>query len=211
MKKRRAFTIMELMLAVLVLTIMASIAIVGYQGYRDRAAILVDETNQAILHAAVKLYAYDTNALPASLSEMRPQDMERAFALVTEGKRPYTFLAYLQEWVGIGTAEAQNLPGQYYNNDKKVITCPLDPTPPGGGDRVSYALSPDARENGNPRSLAWLLNPANARFDLIVEADVQQPKDVQEYAYRHGGRQVCVVTSSAGRPSRKKHQKHQPD
>ena len=72
MRSRRAFTILELMVTVALLTVLVSMALVGYQGYRDRVAMQVDEANLGVLHAAVKLYAYDHNTLPASLNALPP-------------------------------------------------------------------------------------------------------------------------------------------
>ena len=86
---------MELLVASLVLSIIASLAVVGYGGYRDRAAMLVDETNQKVLVAALKLYYYDNKDLPDLLAELTPEYLDRAYAMVVGGKRPYTFLAFL--------------------------------------------------------------------------------------------------------------------
>ena len=191
MKKRgRAFTVLELMIALTVLAVVASVAMVGYQGYRDRAAMLVDEMNQKILQAAVKLYAYDTNALPASLSDLRRRDLERAFALLSEGKRPYTFLAYLGEWIGIRTAEAVPLPPRYYNGDPKVLTCPMDRTPPADGG-VSYAIHPSWQN----QPLSRLLDPAFGSEPLIVESDTHSAAVL---TFRHGWGRVSVVTTASG-------------
>ena len=189
----KGFTILELLVGFVVLAILASLAVAGYQGYRDRAAMLVDETNQKVLVAAVKLYAYDNNALPGSLSRLRPQDLERAYAQVTEGKRPYTVFAYLQECVGLSVAEAEMLPPKYYNQDTQVLTCPSDPTPPATGGKSYEMVAGTANQ-----PLSWLLDPANESQDLIEESDGAGP------AYRHGGNSICVVTKVRGDNSRKK-------
>lgn len=182
-RTRVGFTMMELMIATVVLLILASVAVAGYQGYRDRAAMLVDETNQKVLAAAVKLYAYDNNALPASLSQLEPRHLDRAFALVTEGKRPYTVLAYLKEWAGMGVAEAEALPPRYYDNNPRVLICPSKSPP-----SASYRLDAFWADN---KPLSALLDPANGGRDLIVED-----------AYRHLGNSIRVVTTVGGRPRR---------
>lgn len=73
MKNKRAFTLLELLMAVLILAVLATVAVAGFQAYRDRTAMLVDETNQRTLHAAVKLFAYDTGALPGLLNGLPPR------------------------------------------------------------------------------------------------------------------------------------------
>lgn len=191
MIKNRGITVIELIVGIVVLTILVSFAMVGYQQYKDRSAMLVDETNQKVLQAAVKLYAYDTNALPGSLSELRPSDLRRAYALVTKGKRPYTLLAYLQEQMGMfDIAEAAPLPGKYYNDDMGTLTCPMDPTPPSKGG-VSYVLA----SGWEKRTLSDLLLPANADDPLIVEADDKVTKEV---VFRHGQGTLTVETTAKG-------------
>lgn len=164
------FTALELMVAVLITGVLAAVAIASYQGYRDRAAMLVDETNQRVLQAAVKLYAYDHNALPASLSQLRSTDLRRAYALVATGKEPLTFLVYLRECVGLKSAFAHTvppgLPGplhpNLYQDNPRILVCLSDQN---GG--VSYQIN--AAFSG--RTLAVLLNPDNSREVLIFESD----------------------------------------
>ncbi len=186
MKKHAGFSMMELMIAAVVLVILASVAVAGYAGYRARAAMLVDETNQKVLAAAVKLYAYDNNALPASLSELRPEHLERAFAMVIDGKRPYTLLAFLQEWVTVGVAEAVVLPPRYYNNDDGTLACPMDDT------RRSYEIT----EAFRGVTLQQLL----AADDLPLISEIEA---------RHLGGTTAVVTTVKGSHQRERRQQQQ--
>ena len=196
MTKNRGITVIEVIVGIVVLTILISLSAAGYRRYQDRTAMLVDDTNQKVLQAAVLLYAYDTNALPGSLSELRHIDLQRAYASVTQGKRPFTLLAYLQEQLGmLDIAEAVPIPGKYYNNDINILTCPADPTPPSEGG-VSYILAA-GWEN---RPLSALLDPSNARSALIVEADDNVSKQV---VFRHGQGTLTVETSVKGDHRRK--------
>ncbi len=197
MSRNRGFTAIELIAAVVIMTVLVSLSMAGYQRYRDKTAMLVDETNQKVLQAAVKLYAYDNNALPGSLSRLRGADLHRAYAEVTGGKRPYTFLAFLQENLGLlDIAEAAPLPGKYYNNEESILTCPEDPTPPSEGG-VSYALA--SGWEGKP--LSALLDPRNAEVPLIIEADV---KTNAPAVFRHGQGTLTVQTTVKGDVKKKK-------
>ena len=199
--RSRGFTMMELMIAVVILGVLASVALVGYRGYLDRANILVDETNQKVLQAAVKLYAYDHNALPASLSDLRPRDFRRAYALVVEGRKPYTLMAYLQESVGVTTAEAHvGAPGplhpdhrEYYQNNINIFRCLSDTTEEGVSYQINSAFS--------GASLSVLLNPANAGATLIFESDTvgngADPATAITFL-RHQGGTLAVVTTVGG-------------
>ncbi len=197
----KAFTVMELMLAAMITSVVVSVAIVSYAGYRDRAAMLVDETNQKVLLAAVKLYAYDTNALPGSLSQLEDRHLERAYALVTDGKRPYTALAFLQERFGLcEIAEAAPIPSSYLGDNAaqrlKTLTCPVDQTPPPAGH--SYGLHAAAAN----KPLSWLLDPLNAESIIIGESDVANPSDA-DLIPRHNKGTTVVETRANGTGVRK--------
>lgn len=205
---QRAFSLLETLFAVLVITIVAALAIVNYQGYRDRVAMLVDETNQKILAAAVKVAAANSGSVAGSLGELTPEDLNRAYALVSEGKRPYTLLAYVAEFwgdtYGSDVAHADTfLPPRYYNKDLKVITCPSDETHPKGFDvngrpfgGVSYAISKKLR--GKPYSA--LNSPVNAGKALLYEV-AEGPQEKEEH--RHLGGRFSVRTSVSGKHTRK--------
>ncbi len=51
--KKNGFTLLEIFVAMTILTVLISVAMVGYQGYRDRVAVMVDDTNQKVLQGAV--------------------------------------------------------------------------------------------------------------------------------------------------------------
>ena len=201
--RNRAFTVIELMVSVTILTIIVAAASVGYSQYRDKAAMLVDETNQKVLLAAVKLYAYDTNALPGSLSELQPEHVNRAYAQVTNGKKPYTFLAFLKDQVGLFDI-AEAMPDKYIGGGSlteeqrwKILTCPSDPTPPSAGGH-SYGIHRDfVNADGTGKLLSWLLDPAHAGWTCIAESDIANPTDV-DFARRHEGGHTYVRASPNG-------------
>jgi len=209
-RKPKAFTMLELIVCAVVVVILGSVAMVGYQGYRDRVNMMVDETNQKVLQAAVKLFAYDTGALPGSLTELKPQHLHRAYAMVTTGKKPYTALAFLKETGAMLLGESEvfaqtHLPPRYYNQNLETITCPNDPTPPTGFDAgtgqptggTSYEINAAFSE----APLVVLLNPANAGAVLIFETDVHTANGAvpdNDRVYRHGRGRVCVQTTVEG-------------
>ena len=186
----------EVMVAVVILLVLVSLASVGYQKYRDRTWMLVDETNEKILLAAVKLYAYDTHALPGSLSQLRGGDLERAYALVTGGKRPYTLFAFLQEQLGfLDIAEAQPLPSRYLgDNPQKILTCLADKTSEG----ISYGITTGGTDGAAEKPLSWLLDTNNAGKAVIVESDTKNPAPNGPFARRHEGERSFIKITAAG-------------
>ncbi|MBI1953799.1 MAG: prepilin-type N-terminal cleavage/methylation domain-containing protein [Candidatus Omnitrophica bacterium] len=197
---KRGFTMLEILIAVIVLGILTSVALVSYRGYQDRVAMMVDATNQKVLAAAVKIYAYDTSALPGSLSDLRSRDMDRAFALVTNGKRPYTMLVFagdlFSQAFGLPTAEAQHLPGRYYNRDLKVLRCPNDKVFPTGfnaSDQPVGGRSYEIAGEFQGKPLSYLLDPNNKDKTLVLESSEAGGPE-----FRHKSETAAVVTSPAG-------------
>lgn len=178
-KRLSAFTLLEILIGVAILSVLTAASVAGYSGYRDNASILVDQTNQKVLAAAIKLYAYDNNALPGSLGKLRPQDLDRAYAMVTLGKQRYTLLAYLKNCLDEDVAEAVSLPARYYQNNDKILHCPSDRT----GAASSYTIGATFADKG----LSVLLDPANANADLVVET-----------VSRHRGSTTAVRTRGNG-------------
>ena len=196
---------MELLVVVVVLSIIASIAVVNYQGYQDRVGMMVDETNEKILRTAVQMDAAETGTIAGSLSELTPTTLEKAYALVINESRPYTVAAFLAEqwrrWCGSSVAEAAMssfVPSSYYNNDIKVLKCPSDHRTnlltsfSASGDpngAVSYAIYSAAAT----KSYSWLTDPSNDGVALIIESD-----DGLTRAYRHRHGSTCVEITVGG-------------
>lgn len=199
---KRAFTMMEVLISLVVISIVAAAAIISYQGYRERVDEMTDETNQLILQTAIKVFATDTGNVAGELGQLRPSDLERAYAMVGQGKKPYTMVAHLLEglWhqlIGTSIAEAY-IPPKYFNNDLRVITCPRDLSKPTGFDPTGKPLGGISYEITGPfrdKPLSFLLDPQNAEIPLIYEADSSNGGEV----FRHRGGHVAVRTNAAGR------------
>ena len=203
-KQKPGFSMIELLIVVVIVSIVAGASIVGYRRYKERVDEMSDQTNQLILQTAVKVFATDTGSVAGALSELRDTDIQRAYAMVTEGKKSYTLLAHVKEmWRELGgnsIAEAQTfLPPRYYNNNLAILICPRDLTCPTGFDPItgrplggiSYEITGPFR--GKP--LSFLLDPANAAIPIIYEADSTDGMEV----YRHERGRAAVRADATGR------------
>ncbi|MBI3318448.1 MAG: hypothetical protein HYZ90_04775 [Candidatus Omnitrophica bacterium] len=200
---KAAFTVLELLISVVVIAVIASVAVLGYEEYKDRTVMLIEGANEKRIAVLLKIHTTDTGTVAGSLSEIPREHFERATALQTEGKRPYTVWAHLQQkWRefregSVAFAQLNDfLPSELYQRDLSVITCPRDKTPPTGFDAsgrpipsASYEIAPEAA--GQP--LSWLLDPANAGARLIIEAD-----DGGLEEYRHLWSSAAVEVSVGG-------------
>ena len=202
---KNAFTLMELMVVVIIIGILATFAVTSYAGYRDRVAVQADLNNQQILHAAVRMYASDEGEVPDSLSRLRPEDLERAYASVSR-RRPRTALASISRWwdrwFGVRAAEAF-FDRDYFGRDLRVLVCLSDPTPPTGfGNNgqptggTSYQINQTVT-NPDLWTLAKLIDPANGGTVLIFESDGSNQLSAE--VKRHRGGTVGVRTLVNGR------------
>ena len=201
----------EILVALVVISILASTAIVNYQGYVDRAAMLQDETNLMVLQTAVKINAMDAGVVAGNISDLPQRDVEKAYAAVIEGKRPYTLLAYLQEkwqsaW-GDSVAEGGTF-AAYYNRDLKTVTCPKDTVRPSlntNGDVVnpSYVISKAMR---GKTVQVMLANPdSTLLYEVKKTTAGGGGTDANETeAYRHAGGLQTVRVQVSGRTTRRK-------
>lgn len=164
------FSLLELLMAILVISVLAAISIPTFQGYRDRAHKSVDETNLKMLAMAVKLYANDTNQLPASLDAL-----------------PNRYYAHSIQAITCPSDVGDPPAGPPIGFDGAGI--------PTGGR--SYAINSVAVAAAGSNALAWLRDPLNTNTTLIFESDnadgVGDPGLAGVAAPRHNGR-WCEIT-----------------
>lgn len=139
--KKRAFTIMEIIIVVAVIGILATLAFPAYKNVIENSKARVCETNLQALNTALEIYAMDHDVMPGDLSELPPEDVQKAYARILQEKGAWKIkLAYFivgQEQRGLVYAGLlTNLAG----GNISLMTCPADHTPPAEGG-ISYGLN----------------------------------------------------------------------
>jgi general secretion pathway protein G len=84
---RPGFSLMEILIALLIVGIMAAVGGYALQGYLSRAAKTSTKTTLKVLKNAIMLYEADTGRLPASLRDLAKQPRDEKVAKKWEG--PY--------------------------------------------------------------------------------------------------------------------------
>ena len=124
--KKIAFTLIEVMVAIIILTVVVSLSIASYektiQSNKDRICL----QNLQVLQKAVDIYTMETDTLPTTLSQLTPQQIYLAYQTVTGTQRENPCLAFLRNHVGIKPAWGQTLPSRYYGSNPRTLKCPLD-------------------------------------------------------------------------------------
>ena len=80
MKKKHGFTLIEIIITVVVLSILSAVGAISWDAMVDKTRQDICAQNQTILVGAIKFYIYDNQAAPTSLSSIYPKYTDFALA-----------------------------------------------------------------------------------------------------------------------------------
>ena len=135
-EKKEHFTLVEVLIAVIILAVLATLVIPAYFNVVEKARARVCMNNLRALLGAVEAYTLENNSFPGSLSQLRPQDMRKGWAVAFKGNEGWKDkLAYcIVNFDTRGLAYADHPPTLPYNPwikdflpDLAVLQCPSDP------------------------------------------------------------------------------------
>jgi type II secretory pathway pseudopilin PulG len=185
----KGFSLIQLMTTLGILLIVASIAGFVYTGILDNARAATCKANLETLNTAVELYGQEYGAIPATLGDLKPKHLEKAYAQVMERRSWYTkFSVALLKISQSDKAYAEFLK---YDNLRKFgaaedsFHCPEDDN---GG--TSYGI------NGNLAGVLW----AQVDKDVVVVGDSDSATFTREsdLRKRHGRGKVAMATTKGG-------------
>jgi prepilin-type N-terminal cleavage/methylation domain-containing protein len=136
--KKRAFTLVEIIVCVVIAGILATVGLPVYQNIIESSKEKVCDTNLMTLNKAVEIYTVEHDTVPGSLSQLTDKYLDKAFASVMSGKdgwkrRLAYFIVEGPQW---GRAYAAATPKPY---GLPHLRCPANPdTSPSA---VSYGLN----------------------------------------------------------------------
>lgn len=144
-----AFTIIEILIVIVVLSVLATLTFPVYKDFVEESKATVCQTNLRALETALDIYAMEHDVMPGDLSQIPGSCIERAYSRILQEKGAWKIkLAYLildSEQVSLVYAAGPSCISPFLKDtlargDIKLVTCPLDRTPPGTGGR-SYAIN----------------------------------------------------------------------
>lgn len=111
-KKKKGFTLLELLVVLAILAILIAIAIPVYKNQKEKAAITAHNANVRVLETAVESYRQDHNGeLPKDIDDLDPE--------------------YIKSVPKVPASENVKLKGKSYEIDKKngnIIPGEIDPS-----------------------------------------------------------------------------------
>jgi len=186
--KITAFTLVEVLIAVAIIAILSSLGVGVWDSSVDNARQKICAQNQIILLESLKMFAYDKDAVPTTLSGLDPEYIELAMANI-EKENPLfkplrsTYLALLRINDG---KQAWAIPlSDYIKLDSNVTCCPANTQ---GG--ISYGM------NSAITNAQTLKSAISAGSPIICDCNNSRFSSLSsEAAYRHGkmfGSKVAV-------------------
>lgn len=138
----RGFTLVEIMAAVIILSILTSLSIVAYQKTLETNDERICQQQQKILQGAIEAYTIENDSLPNELAQLSPEHIHIAYLKVT-GRQGNKLLAFWQDFLGTRPAIAQTPPelGKFYNYDTRILRCPRDKTVSSNPKYTSYKIN----------------------------------------------------------------------
>lgn len=111
-KKKKGFTLLELLVVLAILAILIAIAIPVYKNQKEKAAITAHNANVRVLETALESYKQDNNGnLPKDIDDLAPE--------------------YIKSVPKVPASENVKLKGKSYEIDKKngnIIPGEIDPS-----------------------------------------------------------------------------------
>jgi prepilin-type N-terminal cleavage/methylation domain-containing protein len=140
--RSKGFSLMEIIVALVIIGILATVGMPGYQNFIEESKAKVCDTNLKALQTALEIYAIENDTLPASLSQLQGKYMREAFSRIMNQKGAWEieFAYMVTGWREYGIAHAEFLKDELAKGNIGLITCPKDLTNPSSGG-ISYGLN----------------------------------------------------------------------
>ncbi len=192
----KGFTLVEIAVAVALLLIISSVAVVSYTKYISNARETVCAENLDGLRNALMIYVSEKAALPTTLGELTPEQIKQGYDLAMQDADWKSKLAHSVLEFSI-TSEAHAFTLSYedlkaYGAGHEIFECPEDHN---GG--ASYAI------NAEIAGLKW--SEISADAILIAESDSYTFNNTSDLQLRHEGKTKALAITKNGRITKLDH------
>ncbi|MDD4940572.1 MAG: prepilin-type N-terminal cleavage/methylation domain-containing protein [Candidatus Omnitrophica bacterium] len=136
----RSFTLIEVMVAVVVLGILVMVGIPSYRNFVEMGRTRMCADNLGALKAAFDIYIAEHNVVPGTLSELSPEEVSRAYARIRTMRSKdlsVRWVSFIDTWQARSYAYAVSLIEQLGKGNTKLLTCPSDARK----GKISYGIN----------------------------------------------------------------------
>ncbi len=139
MRLLRGFTLLELVIVLIIIGIFSTLGVAWYGKFLDDSRASLCQANLEALKAALDVYAMEHDSLPADLSKLPPETIERAYAQILKDGGLRLQLAYLADLMDQRQyAYAADFLKNVAGGNVSVTICPVRKLQGGG---ISYGLN----------------------------------------------------------------------
>jgi len=185
--KKKSFTLVEIIIAIIILGVLATIAYPLYQNTIENAKVKVCETNLKAIEAAIEIYGLENDEMPGSISKLRPEHLRKAWAKVLKEENPwiikFSYLIIDLEKGGFAYAQ-DNFFQRYLGGEIKLITCPKDKTPPQEIAGAIFGVSYGINERIAGKSYSVFKNLAHNTI-IVADCESKTFRIEKDLAKRH--------------------------
>lgn len=188
--RRKAFTITEIMIVVVVIGILATLVMPTYQTIVEKSRQKVCESNLNLLKAAMDIYVMEHDTMPASLSQIPQEYIIKAYNSLKEKDKWKIRLAhFILRYEQAGFAWAEPFINTLAKGNTRLMTCPADSTPPEAGG-ISYGVNSSL---ANMRYRDY----KNLSGDILLIGDCENPTFTNVYDLSERHRHIFARTDYA--------------
>lgn len=207
--RRKSFTFMEILVVLIIIGILATLGVPVFLNVIEESRARVCEENLKALKAALDIYAMENDQMPANLSKLPDEYIQRGYAKVISSRDKniawkIKIGEYFERLEHKNLAYAGN-PAKPYLNLKEdlakgnlnMISCPLDENSPIKGGGISYGLNESLK---NMTSQAYRNLPATTLLIGDCENATFSDSDLSTLTKRHRhGEYFGLVITKDGR------------
>lgn len=125
---KKSFTLIEILVALIVLSIIASVSVAFYQKTVDANNERICTENLKVLQAAIDIYTVENDALPLQLSQLTPRHIYLAYSrVIGERKENLLGIAFRKMFsteVALAETQGQLFKRRYLSGKKKLFHDP---------------------------------------------------------------------------------------
>lgn len=162
--KKESFTLVEIIISVMIISILASVALVNMNKAIQTNHRRVCEQNLKILNAAIDIFVRENNALPTTLAMLSDHDIYLAYEKVMGAPKENKLVAFLKNMLGIKSAVAQSQIGQYYGSARRILRCPADPD--------------KSEPTTNPTTFSYAIYNTSSGFQTVADLTAKNVKAI---------------------------------
>lgn len=173
---KKSFTLGEIIIAVVIVLILATLGLAGYRQVIDNARQRVCESNLKALEAAVEIYSLENERFPATLGDLKLEHLQKGYARVIKDNDWWTKISYLLVKLSSSReAYAQMLTPDNlsrYGVDAQIFNCPADTN-----GAPSYGI------NASLEGKQW--SEISDDTVIIADCDSYTWRNTSNFAHRH--------------------------